>query len=142
MIELSGNIWDYHSEGSWITITTNGTVKKNGECVMGRGIALQTREKFPLFPLFLGAKILESGNHVHFWEDYRLVTFPVKHNWWEKADSELIRRSAEELVGSWLVEETLYLVRPGCANGQLNWAEVKPIIGPILDDRFVIVDWA
>ena len=29
--------------------------------------------------------------------------------------------------------------RPGCSNGGLNWEiDVKPIIEPLLDDRFII----
>lgn len=34
MIELIGNIWDFHDENSWVVITINGTVKANGECVI------------------------------------------------------------------------------------------------------------
>lgn len=38
MREINGsNIWDFYNKGFWIAITTNGTVKKNGEAVMGRG---------------------------------------------------------------------------------------------------------
>ncbi len=36
--------------------------------------------------------------------------------------------------------DKVYLVRPGCGNGQLKWEDVKPLIAPILDDRFIVVE--
>jgi len=43
MKEVIGNIWNYYNKGNWIVITTNGTIKKNGEAVMGRGVALEAK---------------------------------------------------------------------------------------------------
>jgi len=37
---IKDDIWKYHDRHTPIVITTNGYVKRNGECVMGRGIAL------------------------------------------------------------------------------------------------------
>lgn len=58
MKEVTGNIWDYHEKGYWIVITTNGTVKANGEAVMGRGVALQAKRKYQGLPWRLGQEIL------------------------------------------------------------------------------------
>jgi hypothetical protein len=60
----------------------------------------------------------------------------------DKAGLELIKRSAGELV---LLADKypgylrICLPRPGCGNGQLEWRDVKQVIRPILDDRFVVV---
>ncbi len=70
-----------------------------------------------------------------------LVSFPVKHAWDQRADLDLIRQSAYELVV--LTEKygwkKVLVPRPGCGNGQRKWHEIKPILAPMLDDRFVVV---
>jgi hypothetical protein len=48
-----------------------------------------------------------------------LITFPVKHTWWEAADLDLIERSARELlkmIEVKKIQEAIYLPRPGCGN--------------------------
>lgn len=142
MDEITGDIWDYHKQGNWIVITTNGTVKKNGECVMGRGIALQAKIKIPTLPVELGELIHHFGNKLFMFGEYKILTFPVKHNWWEKANLALISENARELAEfANLFSKTypIYLPRPGCGNGKLDWKDVKPILEKYLDDRFIIV---
>jgi len=128
-----------------ICITTNGFVKANGQAVMGRGCALTYSKMYPGATKILANKIQRNGNHVsklgtdkgtEFW------SFPVKHNWWENADLELIERSARELVIFANDDPTwtkILIPRPGCGNGHLDYAVVRPILAPILDDRFLIV---
>ena len=98
MQEIIGNFWDYHNQSHIIAITTNGFVKSSGECVMGRGCAREARDTFPGIAKRLGSLIKEHGNHVYYL-GLGIVSFPVKHNWWENADPALIERSAKELVG-------------------------------------------
>lgn len=130
-------------------ITTNGTVKANGRAVMGRGCARQACERYPYLQLTLGKLLAQHGNHVQILvganvdgtDGIPLVSFPVKHHWEERADLDLIRQSAYELVvvadlAKW---ETILLPRPGCGNGQRKWHEVRPILQPLLDDRFTVV---
>lgn len=143
MKEIEGNLWDYHPE-HWIVITTNGTIKRNGEAVMGRGVARQARERFPSLALELGKVLQRGGNVLHLWRCYGLITFPVKHNWWEKADVALIEKSAEELRS--LFDDKIagdcvpiYLIRPGCGNGKLKWCDIKPVLEKYLDDRFIVL---
>jgi hypothetical protein len=141
MIEASGDLFSYPADAT--CITTNGTVKKNGECVMGRGVALEAKKRWPAVPLVLGNAVNAFGNivqSIYVIDYWSLVAFPVKHNWWEKADLDLIARSCGQLVDladdCW---ECVALPRPGCGNGSLDWQEVKPVLGKLLDDRFVIV---
>lgn len=164
MKEAFGDIWElsqYNYDA--IVITTNGFVKKNGEAVMGRGIALEARERYPSLPANLGKWITENGNIpgityiepnvsvFDVWRPYRLITFPVKPvfgprgepGWRAKADIDLIRESAHGVVK--LVDAadlgSIIMPRPGCGNGGLKWEDVKPVIEPILDDRFTVVTW-
>ena len=143
MKEITGNIWDYNN--SYIVITTNGFVKSNGECAMGRGVALEAKTRYSKLPKELGSMIKDFGNHVYRFDQYKLLTFPVKHNWWEKADLSLIERSVQELktatgFASGLNQLPIYMVRPGCSNGHLDWIDVKPILEKYLDDRYIVVE--
>lgn len=111
----------------------------------GSGVALQAKRRFPGIEFVLGELLQDYGNHVQVVVprqlcDVRLVSFPVKHHWREKADLLLIQRSVGELVR--LVDSAGYrmvaLPRPGCGNGGLEWEEVGPLLRR-LDDRFVVV---
>ena len=125
MKEARGNMLTIDCDA--IVITTNGYVKPNGECVMGKGIAKQVAELFPELPKLLGTRIAKMGNKVH-WFSFEgvnevLVSFPVKSSyeafdgtnavehmrgkfkqgdvvpgWACKARIELIENSAHQLV--------------------------------------------
>lgn len=143
MLEVSGDLWEFHEAGETIVITTNGVVKKNGECVMSRGIALEAKARFPTLPFELGKKLYESGNHCQYFSEYRLFTLPTKHHWYEKSDIQLIARSLGEFV-VYVANAKLdkvYLPRPGCGNGKLDWMMVRPVVASYLtDNKFIIVN--
>lgn len=141
MKELKKNLWDC---GPVIVITTNGYVRKDGGLVMGRGCALEAMRRFPAIVYHLGHEIKTHGNHVHYlykYNGYEIFSFPVKHNWWAKADIKLIERSASELFDKVVLMkiDRIYVPRPGCGFGTLNWEEVKPVLEKIWDDRFIVV---
>lgn len=146
MKEIFGDIWNYYNRGNggWLVVTTNGTVNKQGKCVMGRGIALEAANRFPTLPQLLGSKIRSDGNNVHVFPDIRVISFPVKHNWYEKADKNLIRSSLNQLV-EMIASEVgpIFMVRPGCGNGNLKWEidGIRDLVTAILDDdKFIVVD--
>jgi len=139
MREISGNIWDYQKTAI-VAVTTNGQVAKNGRAVMGRGVAAQAARHFPWFPERLGACIAENGNHVHPLGD-NLVSFPVEHSPYEVPDLGLIERSARELAAladkaGWT---TVVVPRPGCGGGGLSWHDVRRLLEPHFDDRFLVI---
>jgi len=146
MQEIRGDIWEQHKLGRWTVITTNGTVKKDGACVMGRGVAKQAADKFPNLPFKLGEALIAGGNNVHIFDYLHIITLPVKHHWKEQANLELTDRSLQQLV-AWAdtpprKHGKFFMVRPGCSSGKRDWeTEVKPLCMRYLDDRFVIVDW-
>jgi hypothetical protein len=149
VLEARGDLWALARPGDAIVITTNGFVKSNGHAVMGRGIAIEATQRDPSVSLVLGHRIHERGNHVHLIHlgaypgDVEWLSMPVKHHWKQDADPRLISRSAEELVtmvGSRPKPYgTVWMPRPGCGNGRLNWSDVKPLLDDVLDDRFVAV---
>lgn len=136
MKEAFGNLWDYPAD--WRVITTNGFVKNNGQAVMGRGCAKEAATKYVTLPVELGSLLKRHGNHLFVLMQYKLITFPVKHNWWEKADLKLISQSAAELFE--LNFNNVVMPRAGCGNGQLSWEEVKPILEYLPDSITVITN--
>lgn len=101
MKELRGNLFDPSSyliqnpptrgfiplnkKPDAICITTNGFVKTNGECVMGRGCAKQAANKWPGLATDLGSLIRKNGNIVQeiatigtASDMIMLLSFPVK----------------------------------------------------------------
>jgi hypothetical protein len=72
-----------------------------------------------------------------------LITFPVKHQWFETADPRLIEKSALDLDVhvERLKLKKVVMPRPGCGNGRLDWKDVKPIID-WLDDRYTVITYA
>lgn len=162
MREVKGNLFDYPADA--ICITTNPIVNAKGLAVMGAGVALEAARRYPWIRKALAVRLqarpwanalfvfdpLDYEESPTFWpvgEDEpppKVVAFPVKHHWREPADYGLIRSSAYKLVTitdamGW---ETVALPRPGCGNGGLPWPDVRRLIDPLLDDRFVIVDLA
>lgn len=130
MRQARGDMWTFAAIGGGtdaICITTNGFVKKNGACVMGRGCALEATHKFPGIEFRLGAMIKAHGNVVQVCDagPPAIVAFPTKPTslritnveeqivraqqrgmlagqnapgWMCKADALLIERSCQQLV--------------------------------------------
>jgi len=162
MKEIVDNIWKYFNKDSYLVFTTNGYVKDNCECVMGRGIALDVKNRYPNIPLILGNLIIKKGNRV--FKIDNLISFPVKPvneinngtnvvnhmknkfkiedvvpGWACKARLDIIETSTKQLVRlvNKLNIKNILIVRPGCGNGELNWKDVKLILDKYLDDRFI-----
>ena len=140
MIEIQGDLWDYHRRGLVVAITTGGLVDKKGRCVMPRGCARQAREKVPDLAWTLGQQILAQGNQV-FDLGNGIVSFPVENSPYEVPELRLIARSARELralteVRGW---RQVIVPRPGCGGGGLDWCQVRPLLEEYFDERFCII---
>ena len=139
MLEECGDFWLVPADLR--CITTNGALRRNGNAVMGKGIAMEARKRYHDIEAILGSLINKYGNHV-FLLGYNTISFPTKYHWKHDSDIQLIKRSAQELVK--LLEDNpakrVLLTRPGCGNGNLKWSEVKTVIQDILvDNKFIIV---
>lgn len=143
MKEVAANLWEV--EADLRVITTNPDTNRDGAAVMGRGCAREARERITGIEYHFAKLLRRHGNRVMRLTRPRkgaaLASFPVKHHWHERADPELIRRSAGQLVA--LADkfgyERVVIPRPGCGNGSLSWGEVRPLLEDVLDDRFTIV---
>lgn len=125
MKEIRGDL--FTQEADAICITTNGFVKTNGECVMGRGCAKQLAQTYPKVARILGGLIKENGNITQIMnpkhQGTKVIAFPVKPvsekftganvvahmsskyrlgdvvaGWACKASMSIIERSARQLV--------------------------------------------
>jgi hypothetical protein len=140
MREITGNLWDYYNKrGFAICITTNGALRKDGCGVMGRGCALEAKQRIPGIEKLLGEGITKWGNVFRFAVEC-VAFFPTKHHWMDKADLVLIQKSAEMLAMTAKASPdcNFILPRPGCGNGGLRWEEVKPVIEFLPDNVWVI----
>ena len=143
MRELVADLWEVPAFAR--VITTNGTVRKDGKLVMGRGCAYEATLKYTDIAKRLGAQIQQHGLHVvafDFPDQLPIIAFPVKYNYWELADLSLIYQSTKELVEitDFMGWTEVVMPRPGCGNGHRDWEhEVLPIARLMLDDRFVVV---
>jgi hypothetical protein len=143
MIEKHGDLLT--ADCDVICITTNAMVKKNGDAVMGVGVAKQAFLVWPGIATKLGRELNSSGNHFRIISYERMkgklrfvAALPVKNDWRDKADLKLIERSLEELHDWWISSQTQWmrvaLPRPGCGAGGLMWATVKPLVEKILPE--------
>ena len=144
MREQFGDLWELSTQPNSVAcITTNGYVNSRGECIMGKGVALQAKKRYGReLALELGALIKEEGNHVHWLRD-DVLSFPTKFVWWRPSDLGLIYQSATELKTIAIDEPklTFYLPRPGCSNGGLKWKDVNPVLESVgLPDNVVVID--
>jgi hypothetical protein len=142
MREIAGNLFTYSIDQAKILrcITTNGILTKKFELVMGAGVALEAKKRYPELPKILGKLVQTGGNHVYLIENLNIASFPTKHHWCDSSDLDLIAQSCQELITQ--VAEWDYVVMPrvGTGMGRLTWDVVKPILYKYLeDDKFLIL---
>ncbi len=129
MKEITGDIWDTGDD--WVVVPTNGIVRRDGEAVMGRGLAKQAARQHLGLPYILGQNIEREGNIPFIFSVFEIITFPVKWHWSELADLKLIESSFG--LFKTIVEQqdlkNILLPHIGCGNGGRDWeTEVKPIL--------------
>ncbi len=139
MLETIGDIWEYAGT-SIIAITTNGSLTPDGRAIFGRGVAGQAVRRFPGLAEKLGSLLKKNGSHV-FDLDNGIVTFPVEESPWSLPDLRIIARSAQELrrladISDW---RQIVVPRPGCGGGGLAWVDVRPVLEPWFDERFLVI---
>lgn len=146
MREIYGDLWAYEGrKGFKICVTTNGFVKKDGTGVCGAGVAQQASGRYPEFPRLLGQSLQTRGNVVSLILP-QILSFPVKHNWYEDADIPLIAKSAKELAERARKKPDIRFIlpRPGCGNGHLPWLLVRKTLMKYLadlDNVWIIEKW-
>lgn len=126
-----GNLLESQAEALVNTVNTVG--------VMGKGIALMFKEKFPLnYKLYKQAcsqKAVQVGQvfvtrNPEFSNPKWIINFPTKEHWRGKTKLAWIESGMDDLVRVVRELEITSIAIPplGCGNGGLDWDQVRPII--------------
>lgn len=128
---IKGNLLEAHSEALVNTVNTVG--------IMGKGIALQFKERFPLnFKIYSAAckkgevitgKMLVV-DEVTFTGVKTIINFPTKTEWYKKSQYSYIEDGLKDLVNVIREKNIKSIAIPplGCGNGGLKWEKVKVLI--------------
>lgn len=137
MIEYTkGNILDSDCEALVNTV--------NCFAVMGKGIALEFKRKFPA--MFLEYKRDCNANKVktgfmHLWKNPNggwVINFPTKYHWRNPSQMEWIVTGLQHLVEVIKEKEIKSIAIPplGCGLGKLNWYQVRAEIKRVHDHHW------
>lgn len=128
---VKGNVLDAEVEALVNAVNTVG--------VMGKGIALMFKERFPgNFAEYAIAckkgevrigKVFATGNNELFGPAW-ILNFPTKTHWRAKSRLEWIEEGLRDLVRVIGEKKIRSIAIPplGCGNGGLQWSEVRPLI--------------
>jgi O-acetyl-ADP-ribose deacetylase (regulator of RNase III) len=124
---ITGNLLDSKAEALINTVNTKG--------VMGKGIALQFKEKFPLnYKVYVKAckeGTIAIGKLLEVMEDGKLIiNFPTKIEWYRKSQYNYIEEGLKDLLR--IIKQcnirSIAIPPLGCGNGGLEWSKVKVLI--------------
>ena len=131
-----GNLLEADVEAAVNTVNTVG--------VMGRGIALMFKERFPQnFEAYAQAceskemhigKMFVSENREFFGPKW-VVNFPTKTHWRVNTQLEWIEEGLQDLVRVIKEKNIRSIAIPplGCGNGGLDWSDVRPLVVAALE---------
>jgi len=114
----------------------------NCEGVMGKGLALQFKKKYPeMFKEYKQKSQLGkiAIGQLHLYKEtpqYWILNFPTKNHWRQKSKLEYIEKGLvtfREKYEEWGITSIAF-PRLGCQQGGLDWAEVKPLMEKYLGD--------
>ena len=135
MIFTEGNILDADVEALVNPVNCVG--------VMGAGLALQFKRKFPANfthyklackyeEVYLGSVLLHYNIRHPKW----IINFPTKYHWKDKSSILSIQLGLNDLVRT--IEkhqiQSIAIPKLGCGLGGLDWEVVKPLLIDALDD--------
>lgn len=127
--------------------------------VMGKGLALQFKKKYPTYYQHYHASCMAGGFKpgmiLAYWEwsdpnpNYPedrarlLISFPTKFHWAQPSQLSYIEDGLSHLVAKLTACElsTVAIPRLGCGLGGLNWEDVKPLIVKAFENTSITVEY-
>ncbi len=135
---IEGNLLDSKAEALVNTVNTEG--------VMGKGIALQFKNQFPVnFKIYarackdksfqIGQLIINEEETLHSGKKI-IINFPTKTDWRKPSEYSYIESGLKILVETIKEKKIKSIALPplGTGNGGLDWNKVRIIIGKYLSD--------
>lgn len=155
MREVVGNIWAMANRDplpAIIVVPTNiGWRDSDDHAVMGRGLALVAKRRYPALTTWYGALCKRFGAKTGVAQYRELILFPTKplnvgapwRSWMGESSPSLIERSLTELaLYSPAEPHSFYVPYVGCGNGGLEKPAILPLIRKHLGTRddVILVD--
>lgn len=141
MILKSGDMWSAFGQYDLFLVTGNSYINRRGELVMGRGAALQAKNRFPELPKLAGKIISNTCGHLGFYgviavpELGNIGIFQTKFDFADSSRLSLIERSLGKLIN--MIEASgktsVHLNFPGIGYGNLRRADVLRLLVKLLD---------
>ena len=109
--------------------------------VMGKGIALEFKKRYPdMFQTYRDVcekRKLKTGTLMLCYEpDHWVLLFPTKEHWRNPSRMDYIETGLDKFCRTYAEKGITSAAFPrlGCGNGELNWADVKPVMEKYLKD--------
>ena len=156
-----GDIWEWHDKGHPIVVPVNIGWKKNGENVMGRGIAKEAALRYPKLARSVGdyqCRTYTNGSpgyqteHSSYWwrdvdSDSPIICLATKPlniaqpwmSWKANSDLKTIHTSVKEFATQQSVYPNTVFPLLGCGNGGLSPAKVLILMGGLLATDTIVV---
>lgn len=129
MILKKGNIFDDFDGLDYVGITTNSILNKQGELVMGAGIAKTAKQHNKYLPMLFGGQIKAKkveGGFYGILVQGKYFAFQTKRHWKDKSNIQdvirsinILKRGAEKYP-----DKVFGLPFPAINNGGLSWGDV------------------
>lgn len=142
MILEKGNMWDVFGQGIFM-ITTNPIRRNDGAVVMGRGIALEAKTRFPKLPYDFGNALdqlhpeldQQFVGRIGTYDNTDIYFFMVKDHWNSPAKMDIIASSCFYLKhGFDWQSRRIDLNFPGIGNGKLPREQVLYLLEDLPDN--------
>ena len=133
------NIWDEwdRTQELVMVISTNSYVRKDGELVMGRGIAKEAKNRFPVLPGAAGRYIIETCGHMGEYNfilsNIRIGMLQVKYHFKDKADLHLIERGLIAMEERLAKVPRIIMNFPGIGYGGLEYPACLKLVEQLPD---------
>lgn len=128
MIEyIKGNIFNSPAQVIVNTVNTVG--------VMGKGLALSFKKRYPkMFEAYKKAcdkhQLTIGKLMLYYAPDHWIMMFPTKESWRNPSKLEYLEAGLNKFVTTYAEKKITSIAFPklGCGNGELSWADVKPVM--------------
>jgi O-acetyl-ADP-ribose deacetylase (regulator of RNase III) len=133
---ITGNLLEANTDALVNTVNTVG--------VMGKGIALQFKEHFPLNNKIyvedckagrveIGKMLVVKDGDLN--GEKLIINFPTKIEWFKKSSYDYIEEGLKDLINVIKIYEIKSIAIPplGCGNGGLKWDNVKALMNKYLE---------
>lgn len=140
-----GNLWE--SNADVILVTANSYLKNDGSLAMGKGAALEMKNRFPKLPHVFGEFIKNKCGHLGFYgvcispENNFSGVLQTKYHYKDESTIDLIEKSLMELTEHMdlFAENVGYMQNvavnyPGIGFGKLSMDEVEPTLYKVCEN--------